>query len=63
MREQGFFDPAKLVFIDETSTNTMMVRLRGRSPRGERLCAARTLEDNHFRGGSAPVWNDRAVRD
>jgi transposase len=37
MREQGFFDPAKLVFVDETSTNTMMVRLRGRSPRGERL--------------------------
>jgi transposase len=37
MREQGMFDPAKLVFIDETSTNTMMVRLRGRSPRGERL--------------------------
>ena len=31
------FDPAKLVFIDETCTNTMMVRLRGRSPRGERL--------------------------
>jgi len=37
MREQGFFDPAKLVFVDETSTNTMMVRLCGRSPRGERL--------------------------
>lgn len=37
MRQQGLFDPAKLVFIDETSTNTMMVRLRGRSPRGERL--------------------------
>jgi hypothetical protein len=29
MREQGLFDPAKLVFIDETCTNTMMVRLRG----------------------------------
>jgi transposase len=37
MREQGMFDPARLVFIDETSTNTAMVRLRGRSPRGERL--------------------------
>jgi hypothetical protein len=37
MREQGLFDPAKLVFIDETCTNTMMVRLRGRCPRGERL--------------------------
>ena len=31
------FDPARLVFIDETSTNTAMVRLRGRAPRGERL--------------------------
>lgn len=31
------FDPARLVFIDETSTNTSMVRLRGRAPRGQRL--------------------------
>jgi transposase len=31
------FDPARLVFIDETWTNTSMVRLRGRCPRGERL--------------------------
>jgi transposase len=31
------FDPARLVFIDETCTNTSMVRLRGRCPRGERL--------------------------
>lgn len=37
MREQGMFDPARLVFIDETSTNTSMVRLCGRAPRGERL--------------------------
>src|ERR1700737_959023 len=37
MREQGMFDPARLVFIDETWTNTAMVRLRGRSPIGERL--------------------------
>jgi hypothetical protein len=37
MREQGLFDPAWLVFIDETCTNTAMVRLRGRAPRGERL--------------------------
>jgi transposase len=37
MREQGMFDPARLVFIDETCTTTAMVRLRGRSPRGERL--------------------------
>jgi len=37
MREQQLFDPARLVFIDETSTNTAMVRLRGRAVRGERL--------------------------
>jgi transposase len=37
MREQGLFDPARLVFLDETSTNTAMVRLRGRCRRGERL--------------------------
>jgi len=37
MRAQGLFDPARLVFIDETCTNTAMVRLRGRAPRGERL--------------------------
>ena len=37
MREQGLFDPAHLVFIDETAANTKMVRLSGRCPRGERL--------------------------
>lgn len=37
MREQGMFDPAQLVFIDETSANTKMVRLYGRCARGERL--------------------------
>jgi transposase len=37
MRERGMFDPARLVFIDETCTHTKMVRLYGRSPRGERL--------------------------
>ena len=31
------FDPARLVFIDETAANTKMVRLYGRCPRGERL--------------------------
>lgn len=33
MREQQ----ARLVFVDETSTNTKMARLRGRSVKGERL--------------------------
>src|SRR5262249_61072855 len=37
MRQQGRFDPARLVFIDETWTSTSMVRLRGRCPCGERL--------------------------
>jgi transposase len=37
VREQGLLDPARLVFIDETSTNTAMVQLRGPSPRGKRL--------------------------
>lgn len=30
----------RLVFIDETSTNTKMTRLRGRAPKGQRLKAA-----------------------
>jgi hypothetical protein len=37
MREQGTFDPARLVFVDETAANTKMVRLSGRCRRGERL--------------------------
>ena len=37
IQEQDMFDAARLVFIDETSTNTAMVRLRGRCPRGIRL--------------------------
>jgi transposase len=30
-------DPARLVFLDETGTNTKMARRHGRAPRGERL--------------------------
>jgi transposase len=37
MREQGMFDPARLVFLDETAANTKMVRLYGRCARGQRL--------------------------
>src|SRR6201986_5585793 len=36
IREQGFLDPARLVFIDETAVSTNLVRLRGRAPRGVR---------------------------
>jgi transposase len=31
------FDPARLVFIDETAVSTNLVRLKGRAPRGTRL--------------------------
>ena len=37
---QKEFDPARLVFIDETGASTKMARLRGRARRGERLVAA-----------------------
>jgi transposase len=37
IREQGFLDPARLVFIDETAVTTNMVRTNGWNPRGERL--------------------------
>jgi transposase len=35
--EQSGFDPARLVFLDETGTSTNMARTRGRSRRGARL--------------------------
>lgn len=34
---QASLDPTKLVFVDETGTNTKMVRAYGRAPRGQRL--------------------------
>lgn len=34
---QSKFDPDRLIFIDESGTNTKMARLRGRAPRGQRL--------------------------
>jgi len=37
---QPSFDPAKLVFLDETGVSTKMARLRGRSPNGERCRAS-----------------------
>ena len=39
IREQGWLDTTRLVFIDETAITTNMVRLDGWSPRGERLVA------------------------
>ncbi len=37
MREQGLFDPARQVFVDETATSTNIARLHGRCERGVRL--------------------------
>src|SRR6202045_1043331 len=37
IREQGFLDSTRLVFIDETAVSTNMVRPNGWNPRGERL--------------------------
>ena len=39
IREQGWLDTTRLVFIDETAITTNMVRLNGWSPCGERLVA------------------------
>src|ERR1700745_464424 len=39
LREQGWLDTTRLVFIDETAVTTNMVRLNGWNPRGERLFA------------------------
>src|ERR1700758_3166896 len=39
IREQGWLDTTRLVFIDETAVTTNMVRLNGWNPRGERLIA------------------------
>jgi hypothetical protein len=36
---KGLFDPARLVFVDETAVSTNMARLRARCERGERLIA------------------------
>jgi hypothetical protein len=33
-------DPARLIFIDETSASTKMARFYGRAPKGERCLAA-----------------------
>jgi hypothetical protein len=33
-------DPARLIFIDETSASTKMARIYGRAPKGERCLAA-----------------------
>jgi len=44
---QGWLDPSRLVFIDETWTKTNMAPLRGWAPRGERLRAK--VPHNHWK--------------
>jgi hypothetical protein len=39
IREQGWLDTTRLVFIDETAVTTNMLRLNGWNSRGERLFA------------------------
>jgi hypothetical protein len=51
-REQGLFDPARLVFIDETCTNTAMVRLRGRASEATGLSTTHRME----LGKQSPLW-------
>src|SRR3954470_23236306 len=65
MREQGMFDPARLVFIDETSTNTANgAASRPLPPRHSvnRSCSARALEDDHLHRRPTPSRNGRALR-
>jgi hypothetical protein len=50
------FDPARLVFIDETSANTKMVRLYGRCAHGERLVGH--VPQGHCRGRAASIWHE-----
>jgi hypothetical protein len=45
------FDPAHLVFIDETAVSTNLVRLNGRAPRGERVIGS---VPGH--GRQSPLW-------
>ena len=71
MRAQGLFDPAHLVFLDETAANTKMMRLGGRCLRGDRLIrpgSARPLENDNLRrrstlqGMTAPYVIDGAMK-
>jgi hypothetical protein len=54
---QGFLDPTKLVFIDETWIKTNMAPLRAWGPKGAtvtRPCAARPLAHSDLPRGTAP---------
>ena len=63
-KRQPGFNPANLIFIDETRATTKMARLYGRAPRGERCRAA--VPHGHWKtttftaglrvGGIAAPW-------
>jgi hypothetical protein len=52
--DQAKLDSKKLVFIDETSANTKMVRTYGRAARGQRLIGKQPF--SHRRGGITAPW-------
>ena len=52
MREQGMFDPARLVFIDETAANTKMVRPSGRA----RAASGWWVVCRTATGRRSPLW-------
>jgi hypothetical protein len=59
IREQGWLDTTRLVFIDETAITTNMVRLNGWSPCGERLVADApgALGDGNLHRWLASNWH------
>ena len=63
MREQGMFDPARLVLVDETAANTKMGAAERSLPARRAPdwpCAAGALEDHHL-CGRASQWHESAV--
>ena len=64
MRAQGMFDPAHLVFLDETAANTKMMRVGGRCPARrevDRPGSARPLENYNLRRRFPLQGNDSAI--
>ena len=55
LRQQGFLDTTRLVFIDETATSINMVRLRGRCLRGERLISRSHLPSRNARSAGRRI--------
>jgi hypothetical protein len=68
--QQAGLDPTKLVFVDETGTNTKMVKARGRCPTHQRLIGRQPFghwktttftADLRFNGITAPFVLDGAM--